>query len=149
MIGFARRLLVEHVLAPQSDEARGERRAFLSDSEPELGVSAQEIDLLATTTRPLTYEIGGGMELRHEVSVAVVVQHGDPREAVRLRDLIVLDLCVRAVDAWPAIAQEEDVDVPGHYPTRLGWSVDWRPLTVADTNESATITYTLDTQLDR
>lgn len=151
MIAFPRRLIVDHVLTPQGLEERGETRAILSGAEAELGVVAQEIDLLATTTRPLGYEIGGGVELRHEISVAVVVQHGDPAEAVRLRDAIVLELCLRALDVWSTIAQETDPGVPAgaHYPTRLAWSIDWRPLAISDTNETATITFTLDTQLDR
>lgn len=149
MIGFPRRLLVDHVLAPQGDEALGERRAFLADVEPEIGVEAQELDLLGLTTRPLAYEIGGGVELRHEISVAVAVQHGDRAEARRLRDRIVLDLCLRAIDASSELANEVDPDVAGHYLTAIRWAVDWRPLTLDDTNETATVTFTIDTQLDR
>lgn len=149
MIGFPRRLLVDHVLTPQGDEALGERRAFLAEVEQEIGIQAQELDLLGLTTRPLAYEIGGGVELRHEISVAVVVQHGDPVEARRIRDLIVLDLCLRAIDASSVLANDEDPDVAGHYLTAIRWAVDWRPLTIDDTNETATLTFTIDTQLDR
>ena len=147
MIGFARRLIVDHVLTPQTLEVRGETRAFLDPESRPLDSNAQELDLLATTTRPIGGEIGGGLELRHEVSVAVAVQHGDPVEAIRLRDAIVLELCLRARDSWDAIAQEVDAG-SGQYAVAFAWSVDWRPLGIDDTNETATITFTVDTQLD-
>lgn len=147
MIGFARSLVVDHVLEPQTLEERGETRAYLDPDSRPLDTHPQEIDLLAVSTRPLSFEIGDGMSLRHEVSVAVVVQHGDPPEAIRLRDLIVLELCLRARDAWPAIAQLVD-PATGQYAERFEWAVDWRPLVVDTPNESATITFTIDTQLD-
>lgn len=148
MIGFARSVIVDEILVPQGDEVRGETRAFLDPEAAPLDVEAQELDLLAVTTRPIGFEIGGGVELRHEVSVAVDVQHADRAEAIRLRDLIVLELCLRARDREDAIRQLVD-PTTDQYVTAIGWSIDWRPFSIDTPNESATITFTIDTQLDR
>lgn len=148
MIGFVRNFLIDLVLEPQSDEAMGERRAFLDPESRPLDVEAQEIDLLGLSTAPVSYEIGGGMELRHTISAAVEVAHGDPAEAIRLRDAIVLDLVLRCLDNLDAIYALRD-PATGQYATRVEWTVDYRPFTIDTPNENATITFTVDTTLDR
>lgn len=151
MIGFAYDLLVDHVLAPQAAAPTpAERRAYLDPDAVALDVEAQEIDVLSTSSAPVagTQEIGGGVEVRHTISVAVDVQHGDRVEARRLRDLIALDLVLRLLDARGVIEDAVDATT-GQYVTRVGWSVDYTPLGTSDTNESATLTFTIDTQLDR
>lgn len=148
MIGFVRDLLDEIVLEPQATVDETERRATLHPDAGELDVVAQQLDVLALTTEPVSFEIGGGMTLRHRLDVAVVVQHGDPAEAVRIRDLIVLDLCLRAYDEVAAFEDARDT-ATGQYVTDLRWSVDYRPLSIDTPNESATIMFVVDTQLDR
>lgn len=152
MIGFVRGLLEDHVLSPQgTDVVPAERRATLHPEREELGVVAQQIDVLALTTEPVSFEIGGGMTLRHRLDVAVVVQHGDSGEATRIRDLLVLDLALRALDATPAIMAALD-EGTGQYVTDLRWTVDYRPLpglAIDTPNETATIVFTIETQLDR
>lgn len=151
MIGFAYDLLVDHVLAPQAAEpVPAERRAYLDPEATPIDVEAQEIDVLATSSAPIagTEEIGGGVEVRHTISVGLDVQHGDRAEARRLRDLIALDLVLRALDSRGVIESAVDATT-GQYVTRLGWAIDYTPLGTGDTNESATLTFTIDTQLDR
>lgn len=153
VIGFPRRLIEEFVLESQADPAvPEERRTYLDPEARPIDVSPQEADVLGLTTRPTSYEIGGGLELRHVVSVAVDVQHGDGAEAVRRRDLIVTDLVLRALDNRDEILAATD-ELSGQYVTRLDFEIDYRPLgsrTTADTpNESAVIAFTLDCTLDR
>lgn len=148
MIGFVRDLLIEHVIAPQAAAERGERRAHHDPDSTPLGVEAQEIDLLALTTVPTGFEIGGTIELRHTISAALDVQHGDRAEAGRLRDAIVLDLCLRALDARSLIEGEYD-PASGQTIEALSFTIDYRPLGTSDTNESAVIVFTADTRLER
>lgn len=149
MIGFVRALIEELILLPQGDETvPEERRVYLDPESRPLDVMAQEADVRAVTSVPVAWEIGGGLEVRHRISVAVDVQHGDPAEAVRRRDAIALDLCLRIVDETPAILAATD-EVTGQYPTRVEWSVDYTPLATSDTNESATIAVDVTTQIDR
>lgn len=147
MIGFAVDLIVDNVIAPQELEERGELRVYRDPEARPIDAHPQEIDLLGVTTRPLEWEIGGGVSLRHEVSVAVVVAHGDPAEGRRLLNGIVTDLVLRTLDAWTTIAQE--VGPAGEYPTRLDFAIDWRGLPLDTPNDSATITFVVDVQLDR
>lgn len=148
MIGFAFDLVVEHVVKPQQDEARGELRAYYDPDAQPLDVHAQEIDARATTSRIVGYEIGGGLTVRHEIVVGINVGHGDPVEARRLRDLIVLDV-VRRLFAAEAIAQAVDGET-GQYVAAVDLGpVDYSPLgTASDTNESALLTVLIDVQID-
>lgn len=149
MIGFARNLVETLVVEPQTlDTVDEERRIYLDPESRPIGSDPQEADVRALTSRPLSYEIGGGVEIRHTISVAVDVAHGDPVEALRRRDLIVLDLILRTVDQLEAIAAASDEET-GQYVTRLTWEVDYRPLGSSDTNESAVITFDLDVELSR
>jgi hypothetical protein len=148
VIAFARSVILEHVLEPQQLEERGELRAFLDPEAMPLDTRPQEIDLLNVTTRPGSFEIGNGLTLRHEISVGIAVAHGDRVEGRRLLDGIVLELCLRALDSWDEIGQEVD-PASGQYVTALTWAIDWRPLPLDTPNESATITFSIDTQLDR
>lgn len=151
MIGWIRQLVVDHVLAPQGDPSiPAERRAYVDPESRPLGSEAVELDVLATTTRPLAEEIGGGFALRHELDVGLEVQHGDPAEATRLRDAIVLDLVMRLTDPATLDTFGTGSDpATGQYVTRTGWVVSYAPL-VADTpNEYARLTITVETQLDR
>jgi hypothetical protein len=147
VIGYARGIVVDRVLVPQSDKARGETRAFLDPDSRPLDVEPQELDLLAVTTRPLEEEIGGGMTLRHEIGVALVVQHGRQSEAVRLRDAIALELVLRFVDVLDGEIPSDPAT--GQYVTGRSWSIDYRPLIPDTPNEAATISFVIDTQLDR
>lgn len=150
MIGFPRALLVDNVLTPQGDAARGETRAILSGSEAEIDLQSQELDVLATGSVPTAWEIGGSLEIRHTISVAVVVQHGDLLEASRLRDAIVLELILRATSRATRNALANAVDPAGVQEfADLGWSIDYRPLRLDTPNENATITFAIDTRLDR
>jgi len=150
VIGFPRSLLVDNVLTPQGDAARGETRAILSGSEAEIDLQSQELDVLATSSVPIRWEIGGSLEVRHTISVAVVVQHGDPAEASRLRDAIVLELILRATSQATRNALANAADPAGVQEfADLGWSIDYRPLRIDTPNENATITFSIDTRLDR
>lgn len=143
MIGYPKRLLIDHVLAPQGDEARGELRAVLNPNEVELGVEVQNLDLMPVSTRPLQAEIGGGMSVRHELSVRVEVQHGDLTECERLRDGIVLELVTRFMGAWSAMVNDDE-DSGGQSLSGSTWRVDYRALRVATPAENATVVFTLD-----
>jgi hypothetical protein len=147
MIAWLVDLLDTEILEPQGDEARGEKRAIRNPDEEALDVEAQSLDVRPITTVPIGYEIGGSVELQHTIAVAVDVQHGDPAEAARLRDAIVLDLILRTRTARAAIAAATD-PATGQSVDRIDWSIDWRPLGVGDTNESAVLTFTIDTTLD-
>lgn len=147
MIGYPRRLIVDHVLTPQGDPDRGELRALLDVSSVELDVVAQSLDLMAVTSRPVSEEIGGGMIVRHAISCAVVVQHGDLAEAERIRDAITLDVVMRFRAAWADMVNDtagaDGQTLAGH-----GWEVDYRPLRrFAGTTETATVVFTLDTDV--
>lgn len=149
MIGWVQGLLELHVVLPQAtDPVPAERRAYLDPTAAPVDVRPQEIDVRALSTVPIGYEIGGGLELRHTIEVAVDVQHGDATESRRLRDLIVLDLALRALDVRDEIGAATD-PTTGQTVTRVDWSVDYRPLGTSDTNESGVLTFTVDTILDR
>lgn len=151
MIGWAVDLIVEHVVTPQTyGTVPDDRRVYLDPASTPLDADPQEVDVAPVTTRPVSYEIGGGVEVEHVVSVAVDVQHGDPVESRRRRDLIVLDLALRAVDQLPTLLAAVD-PATGQAATRVEWAVDYAPLTTgeSDTNESAVVTFTITAQLDR
>lgn len=149
MIGFAQELIETVVLAPQDGpDVDPDRRLYLDPESAPVDASPQEADVFAISTVPVRYEIGGGLEVRHTVDVAVDVQHGVPEESRRRRDLITLDLCLRALDNLDALGSAVDPET-GQYVTRVEWSVDYRPLSTTGTNESATIRFTLDAQVDR
>lgn len=149
MIGFAQALIESLVVAPQDTaDTPDDRRVYLDPESAPIDATPQEVDVRAVTTVPLRYEIGGGLEVRHTIAVAVDVQHGDPVEARRRRDLITLDLCLRALDRRHEILSAVDPET-GQYPTQVEWSVDWTPLGTGTTNESAVVTFTLDAEIDR
>jgi hypothetical protein len=151
VIGYAFGLLVEHVVAPQDDEALGERRTYNDPDARPLDVSPQELDVRAVSSRIVSYEIGGGFTVRHTISVALDVQHGDPAEARRLRDLIVLDLVKRALvgtgrDGFANAAPEAGT---GQYVAAVAiGDIDYTPLGESTTNESAVVPFLIDTQID-
>lgn len=151
MIGFVRDLLVEFVLTPQATVDVEERRAFLDVERRPIDVMPQDLELLATRTVPIGFEIGdaASVELRHTIDVGVDVQHGDAAEAERIRDLIVRDLCVRCLGAAGAFMAADD-PTTGQSVSRVTFEVDWRPVYVnADSpNSTATITFTIDADLD-
>jgi hypothetical protein len=151
VIDYPSALIVDHVLTPQGAEARGATRAILIDRlavEP-LGTEAQQLDLLSVTSQPIEWEIGGGMTIRHTVSVMVQTQHGDLVVARQLRDLIVTELIMRARTADRGPMRQTADPVTGQYLTRLTWSIDWRPLRGLDTpNAHAAVSFVLDCQLD-
>lgn len=147
MIGYVRRLVETLVLDPQGDEARGELRAYRDPTETPIDVDAQELDTLALRSAPVRGDLTGGVEVRHELDVAIAVAHGDPVEAIRIRDAIALDLVLRYVDADLTAADPDPAS--GQYVTAATWSIDYRPLAFDDTRETATLTFTIDTQLDR
>lgn len=147
MIGFPFELILEHVVRPQDDATLGERRVYLDPEAAPINVEAQEIDARALTTRPTgVAEIGGTIELRHTILIGLDVQHGDANESLRLRDLILLDLILRLVAAADLIGERDEAtrqEISG-----LSWAIDYRPAGGGDTNESATITVTIDSLLD-
>ena len=143
MIGFAVDLLVEHVLAGQLDPAAGEGRVYRGGDDRPVDVNAQEVDVRPLTSRVVRYEIGGSVTFRHVVSLAVNVQHGDADEAVRLRDLIVLDLVLRSLAARPEILGATD-PATGQEVEAIEVEVDYRPLGISDTSESAVLVFSLD-----
>lgn len=148
MIGYPFELLREHVVAPQDDEALGERRVYLDPQAAPLNTDAQEIDLRAlATVQTGRAEIGGTIELRHTIAVGLNVQHGDPEQSRRLRDLILLDLILRLRDVGVNLIGDRD-EATGQEITEIKWAVDYRPFGVSDTNESATMTVTIETNLD-
>ena len=143
MIGYPYDLLVEHVLQPQGEASRGELRAVLDPDAAPLDVDPQEIDARAISTQPVAYEVGGGLEVVHRLSVVVNVQHGDPGKARERRDAIALEVALRAVAAVDAMVNADD-PAGRQQIERVTWSVDYVPLlgsTDRDTNESATFTF--------
>ena len=150
MIGFVTDLLVVNVLDPQALEERGETRAYVDVEGLPVDADPQELDLLPLSTTIRSREIGGSIELRHTIDVGLDVQHGDAGEARRLRDAIVLELVLRHLDARDAYAQAVD-PVSAAYVIESGFTIDYRPLAVGDTdtNASATISFVFDTALDR
>lgn len=147
MIEFAETLLIEHVLTPQGEPELGEFRAILAGVELAIDVEAQQLDRLGVRTIPLSFEIGSGFALRHEILIGVVVQHGDRAEAERIRNRIVRDVCLRAFTARSSMAQERDLET-GEELSSITWSIDWRPLRIDTPNASASVTFVLETQLD-
>lgn len=149
MIGFVQGLIETLIVAPQSSsDLDDDRRVYLDPEAAPIDAAPQEVDVRPVRTVPLTYEIGGGMQVRHTVSVAVDVQHGDPLESRRRRDLIILDLCLRTLDVRSAIYSAVDPE-SGQYPTGIEWTVDYRPLGTSDTNESAVVTFDVTVEIDR
>lgn len=150
MIGFAQGLIEDLIVRPQdTPDTDDDRRIYLDPDSAPIDSTPQEVDVIPMTTTPLRYEIGGSLEVRHRIDVAVDVQHGSFAEARRRRDLIVLDLCLRALWNVEAIMSAVDPET-GQYPTGLEWSVNYLPLgtTATGSNESATITFTVDVQID-
>lgn len=147
MIEYPTRLLVEHVLNPQNTPERGDNRAALSLDEVALDVTAQQLDLLGVTTVPLAEEIGGGLMLRHSLSVLVKVQHGDRDRGRVIRNGIVTDLVLRFRAKYPTMVNDVDT-ITGQSLAGRSWSIDWRPRGSAS-YENALIAFTLDADLPR
>lgn len=148
MIGYVRALLDEFVFAPQGDEARGDRRALLDLSESPLGTEAQELDTLALRSYPTGSDLSGGVTVRHELTLAVAVTHGDREQAIALRDGIVTDLVLRCRAVGPALMGMAPDSTTGQYVTAITWAVDYRDLGLTDAQETAVLTFTVDTELD-
>lgn len=148
MIGWIQAAIEEHVLTPQATVVVPEYRAAIDPDGSGLTVSAAELDVLPLTTRPLSFEIGGGMALEHRLDVALEVTHGDTVQARRIRDRIVLDLFLRLLDATPTLSALVDPD-SGQYLTKLTCDVSYVPLTLATTSEHARLSIVVETQLDR
>ena len=153
MIGYARGLLVDLVLTPQADlgVVDAERLAYVDPDSRPLDVEAQELDVRAASTAVVGWQIGGSVTVRHTISVALDVAHGDPAQALRLRDAIVLDLVLRYLDPDVREAFYSTPDPAGAQEiTRLDLApVDYAPLGVSDTNESAVLTFVLDAEITR
>lgn len=152
MIAHVTALLTDLVLLPQStEEIPADRRAYVDTSALPIDVAAQEIELIASTTRPLRWEIGGGLEVQHRIAVAVDVQHTELAESTRRRDLIAFDLVARYLDAFQSGELAASDPDTGQYVTRASFEIDYRPLptSIEDTNASATIMFVIDAQLDR
>lgn len=148
MIGFLYDLVVENIVAPQDDEALGEKRVHLDPDAMPLDVEAQEIDVRALTTVPTgRFEIGGTTEFRHTILIGLDVKHTVGAESRRLRDLILTDLVLRIRDVGFDLIGQRDEDT-GQEITGLSFSIDYRPAGLGDTNESATLTVTIETFLD-
>lgn len=147
MIGWIVTGIVDQVLTPQAAVVDVTRRAFLDPDARPLNAEAQELEIRAASTRPVSYEIGDGLEVDHVVVVGLVVEHGGQAEAKATRDAITLDLVLRLIDVEPTLRQ---LVGPGpQYVTRIVWALDYAPL-IADTpNEWATLTITVTAQVDR
>lgn len=155
MIGYVLDLLEEHVLTPITVEAEdpsvpAEFRVVLDATATPIDVEPQEVDVTPITTVPVESDLTGGLVLRHTIIVAVDVQHGDSGEARRLRDGVILHLILSAqAHAADMFAAAPDA-ASGQYVVASNWGVDWRPVVVIDTPiESAVVTFTIDTVLDR
>lgn len=149
MIAFAHDLLVEHLLQPQTLEGRGETRVTLDLASMPIGTDVQEIDVRDMRTRPVAYEIGGSVQLRHTVDVALEVRHGDALEARRLRDLILTEIMVRLVRGGSAAMRSAEDTETGQQVESVAVSIDYtRPLPATDTNETATLVFDVDVTLD-
>lgn len=149
MTGYLIAALRELVLDPQATVDVEERRAFVDPDAIPLNVNAQELDVAPVSTIVLAESTGGSIELRHTISAALSVEHGDPVEARRLRDAIVVDLVRRFYATRGDLLAV--VDAPsGQYGTDATLEVSYAPLDVADDilAEYATLTITVDTTLD-
>lgn len=157
MIGWVYDRIVGLVVEPQASSAgsvtvAGREWSLATVRDPDsapLNANAQELDLIGLGTAPIsgTEEIGGGVELRHTITVGLSVEHGDPVAARMIRDAIVTELVLRYRASESAIRQTRD-PATGQYVSRLGWSVDYRPLAVDTPNEYASVTFTVDATLD-
>jgi hypothetical protein len=155
VIGWVLDLLEEHVLTPITVEAADpgvpeEFRVVLDPESTPIDVEPQEVDVTPITTVPVESDLTGSLVLRHTIIVAVDVQHGDPAEARRLRDGIVLHLILSAQAHAPDMFAAAADAASGQYVVAANWGIDWRPVVVIDTPiESAVVTFTVDTVLDR
>lgn len=149
MTGYLLAALRDLVLTPQATVVDVERRAFLDPDAIPLNVNAQELDLAPVGTTILAESTGDSLELRHTITAALSVEHGDPAEAMRLRDLVTVDLVLRFLGARSALLALVDPD-SGQYGTRANVEVSYAPLAVAEETlvEYATLVFTFDTTLD-
>lgn len=150
MIGFVTDLVIEHVLKPQATVPTVLHRAYVDPTSTPIDVQARELDLLEGGTEVTGWEIGGTVTIRHTFSVALDVQTGDPATGKAIRDAIVLDLFLRALDARETIVGETD-PASGQTIDAIVARVDYAPFQYdgTDTNQSAVLIFTVDTSLDR
>lgn len=148
MIGWLLDQVVALVVTPQATVTDPDRRAALDPDAAPIDATPQTLEVLALTTRPIAYEIGNGLELRHEIAVALVVEHGDPAVARALRDAILTDLVLRLLDARDALMAAVD-PTSGQYLSRLDFSISYIPLEPDTPNEYGVLTITADATLDR
>lgn len=158
MIGFVHDAIVEHILAPQADvtdvyaqpgtnpAVEIPLKAYVDRASAPIDVEPQELDVVDGTSRIVGFEIGGAVEFSHTVQVGLDVQHGDRAVARSLRDLIVVALMLRWRDTRGEIESLEDPQT-GQTIESIMPAIDYRPFGVSDTNESATITFTVTTRL--
>lgn len=138
MIGYVRDLLVRLILDPQTKSPTLEelRVVYDVDNAP-LDVAPQSVAYLPVRTVPIAYDVGGGMEVRHELEVVLDVQHGDHRKAEEILGLIVTDLTrrvmTRAGDFYAAAPDEET----GQTVSKVTCEVDWRPVVVYSNTPNA------------
>lgn len=152
MIGWVVERVVELVLAPQATALAPvggiDRRAYVDPDAAPLNVNATELDVLASSTVPIGREIGGGLNVRHELEVGLAVEHGDPAIAKATRDAIALDLSLRLLEQEANLLASPDPD--GRQTLeRLSWRLDYRPIVVDTPNEYARLVITVDAYLDR
>lgn len=155
MIGFVRDAIVEIILAPQAltddvfvapDDTEISLRAYVDPESAPVDAEPQELDVVDGQTRPVGYEIGGGIEFQHTLAVGLDVQHGDRAVARALRDRILTDLVLRWRETRGEIESLVDA-VTGQAIESITPSIDYRPFGMSDTNESATLTFTVTTRL--
>lgn len=149
MTGYLIAKLRELVLDPQATVGTVERRAYVDPDGTPVTANAQEIDVAAMSTVIIGETTGRSLDLRHTLSVLLSVEHGDPVEATRLRDAIVVDLVVRFLTTRPALLAAVD-PASGQYGTDASLEVSYAPLDVIPDAliEYATLTVTVDTTLD-
>lgn len=161
MIGWIADRVIELVFRPQETvedppgtPAGESRRVALDPDAAPLNVAVNELDVIGLQTVPIegSYEIGGGMALRHSIVSALEVTHGDRVKATAIRDAVVTDLVLRLLDSEGELRQTSD-PATGQYVSRVGFTVDYRPFALPGPDDTpsayATLTITVDCQLDR
>ncbi len=147
MIGYLLDGTRSLLLQPQAELSDPARTVVLDPDSAPVDTEAQTIEVVADTTR-LVGVSQGSTEWRHTLPIILQVQHGDPAEADRLRDLIVADLTVRWAQTRRQLLALVD-QVTGQYGTDTGWTVSYAALDRGDPLTAwATITLTVDTTLD-
>lgn len=147
MIGFVLDAIRDRVLAPQALVADADLRAIVDPDSAPIDTSSAELNVVASTTTPLSREIAGGLRLRHVVGIVLVVEDGDVEEAHRRRDAIVTDLVLR-LESDLTLGQASSADGKQEVDSS-SWTVDYGDL-IGDTLAAyASLTFTVDAELYR